>query len=76
MRKRNNFALRVANKTLKFRTAEAYSNALKTLSIGRFIDQKQMLEAVKNLPNGFEYVPSVKKVKEFENQFNNIEFDD
>lgn len=76
MSKRNNFALQVANKTLKFKTAEAYSRALETISKGTFIDQKQMLEAVKRLPNGFEYIFSPKKEKELTNQFNQIEFDD
>jgi hypothetical protein len=76
MSKRNNFSVRVANKTLKYRTAELYSNALRTLAQGQFKNRKEQLEAIKKLPNGFEYVISEKKESNFKKQFNNIEFDD
>jgi hypothetical protein len=76
MSKRNNFSVRVANKTLKYRTAELYANALSALAQGRFKNRKEQLEAIKKLPNGFEYTISEKKESKFKKQFNNIEFDD
>ena len=76
MSKRKHFTLRVANKSLKYRTAELYSNVLKVLSQGCFKNRKEQLEAVKKLPNGFEYIISEKKESKLKTQFNNIDFDD
>ena len=76
-RNRGSFTLKFSNnKTIKFRTAEAYSNALEVLSRGRFANVAQMYDRVKQCPTGFEFTPSVKTAKEYENRFNVFEFEE
>lgn len=79
MSRRGNFAIKFANnKTLRFRTKEAYSNAFEVMSRGRFANVAQMFDRVKQCPTGFEYVEgsSNKKIREFENRFNGIDFEE
>lgn len=78
MSRRGNFAIKFANnKTIRFRTKEAYSNAFEVMSRGRFSNTAQMYERVKSCPTGFEYTePTSKKTREFEKQFNGIDFDE
>ncbi len=76
-RNRGNFTLKFTNgRRVKFRTAEAYSNATERLAKGRFRGVGAMYAAVKTLPTGFEYVESERKSKSLEKRFNGIEFDD
>lgn len=76
-RNRGSFTLKFSNnKTVKFRTAEAYSNAREVLSRGRFANVAQMYDRVKQCPSGFEYIPSAKAAKENESRFNAFEFDE
>lgn len=75
--RRGNFAIKFGNnKTIKFRTREAYSNAFEVMARGRFINTGQMYARVKQCPTGFEYVESDKKTKEIMKQFNGLDFED
>jgi hypothetical protein len=76
--RRGNFALKFPNnKTVKFRTREAYSYAFEVMSRGRFTSVGDMYSRVKKLSTGFEVaVTSSHKVKELETRFNGVEFDD
>lgn len=76
--RRGNFTIKFPNnKSVKFRTREAYSYAFEVMSRGRFVDSGQMYDRVKRLTTGFELgEPSGKKVKEFEKRFNGIDFED
>jgi hypothetical protein len=76
--RRGNFALKFPNnKTVKFRTREAYSYAFEVMSRGRFTSVGDMYSRVKKLSTGFEIAePSSRKVREFETKFNGIDFED
>lgn len=76
--RRGNFTLKFTNnKTVKFRTREAYSYALEVMSRGRFTSVGDMYGRVKKLSTGFEIAePSSRRVREFETKFNGIDFED
>jgi len=76
--RRGNFTLKFSNnKTVKFRTREAYSYALEVMSRGRFTSVGDMYGRVKKLSTGFEIAePSSRRVREFETKFNGIDFED
>ncbi len=51
--RRGPFKLKLGNKTFKFRYAEGFSDAMTILSHRRFSDVGQMVDAIKELPNGY-----------------------
>jgi hypothetical protein len=76
-RSRGNFTLKFSNnKTIRFRTRDAYSNACEVISKGRFANVGEMYSRVKQMPTGFEYVETDKKSREYEKRFNGIEIED
>jgi protoheme ferro-lyase len=77
MRKNDTFVMQFTNnKKIKFRSHEAFSNAMEVISKNRFKNVAEMYDRVKQCPTGFEFGISERKTKEIQKKFNAIDFED